>query len=106
MKYDHNKSYGYPILRPILDDEPKEGDYVGYSFEPSFSPRILAGKPGIVRIEVETYLQEETLRLAVVEKQAKVQLILLEVMQLHQQTLVTHKQQLKLLLLHQQIMLY
>ncbi len=75
MKYDHNKSYGYPILRPVLDDVINESDYVGYSFEPSFNPMVLPKNPKKLCIEVETYLQEPTLKIAVIEKRAKIKLI-------------------------------
>ena len=75
MKYDHNKSYGYPILRPIVDDATDESDYVGYSFEPSFNPMVPPDNQKQLRIEVETYLQEPTLRIAVIEQRAKIKLI-------------------------------
>ena len=75
MKYDHNKSYGYPILRPFVENETNESDYAGYSFEPSFNPMVPPENPKRLRIEVETYLQEPTLKIAVIEQRAKIKLI-------------------------------
>lgn len=75
MKYDQNKSYGYPVLGPAVNNATHESDYGNYNFDPSFNPMISPENPKFIQIEIETYLGEPTLRLAIVEKRAKLQLI-------------------------------
>lgn len=75
MKYDHNKSYGYPILRPNVGLPSEDNDYPNYFFEPSFSPSISLEKPDLIEIEVDSFLNEPTLKIAVIEKRAKLSLL-------------------------------
>lgn len=41
MKYDHLKSFGHPVLKPVLPgDSIEDADFLNASFEPSFGLRI------------------------------------------------------------------
>lgn len=46
MKYDHLKSFGHPVLKPVLPgDSIEDADFLNASFEPSFGLRIDEDQP-------------------------------------------------------------
>ena len=54
MEFDKDKSFGYPVLRPIFDgDDPTLMDYVKANFQPSIHAQIDAKKPEELAVSYE-----------------------------------------------------
>ena len=70
MKYLPFKSFGYPVLSPHAGDQHTDADYVGHSFDPSFNSLVPPDQPNMIRIEVENYFSEPSIKLAVTSKKA------------------------------------
>jgi len=63
MKYDPNKSFGYPVLRPLEPGQSAElADYIRASFQPSFSFRLNENEPNTFLVSYEFGLSLAPLR--------------------------------------------
>jgi hypothetical protein len=73
MKYDPLKSFGYPVLRPLMQGEsPDQADYPRTSFQPSFSFGIDRNDPGNFNVSYDfTGLSLKALKEAVEAGSAK-----------------------------------
>ena len=71
MEFDKDKSFGYPVLRPVFPGEdPNLMDYVRASFEPSVAARIDLKKPKELIVEYEIDFSVPELKRLVEEKTA------------------------------------
>ena len=54
MQFDREKSFGYPVLRPVfLDEDINNMDFPGASFEPVFSLEVSVDEPDVATLEYE-----------------------------------------------------
>ena len=54
MQFDRDKSFGYPVLRPVFEDEKiKNMDFPRAQFEPVFDLKRSVGNPNVAELEYE-----------------------------------------------------